>query len=804
MKKLQCGAILAILALFLSGSARAEDNDDANARREWQKEWYGGEWTPAYRKFMHEAAARERAHWGHKLPNATDGKLINTDGMVTSAPATGTATAAVTAPVSGSTWINIGPTKADVLKNGSTSLVKTDAGRPVAIVPHPTDANTIYVAMAGGGVWKTTNALSNPATWTPLTESLGSLSCGFLAMDTVDSNTLYLGLGDAFDGTGIGFFKTADGGATWAGPVYLGDSTVINDIAVAQPPNNAVVMVATNKGLYRSTDSGANFSLVSLATGQTTPAYGWKFAWGGGSNWVMSLEANHDATTGTTDGQVWYTANDGATWTRSTGMTKTTGVGRISVASAPSSRTTMYAMAAIPNSAAATDLADLFRSTDGGHTWTALNATARKVAYTNRNTESTAPSSVLNGQGWYNHALIVNRTTPGTFYFGGALLLARATAATATPSYTEMTNWLAQFSLPYVHADFHAAAYDAAGNLWVGTDGGIFMSADSGTTWTDRFNVGITSHLAYSVGSSPASPGAVLGGLQDNGTRVRSGTTSTFNQELGGDGFGSHMHQSTPGTMIGTIYYDRIYKSTDGGNTFVSASSGILESNNSSTAPFNTVIKPWEGDATGNTVYTYTNLKVYKSVNYAGSWTALPVTGLPTTGNIRGVGIAKSNGSVIGTVWNGGKVYVSTNGGTSWTLAGTPPNNGLSMSYVSFDPVDAQIVYVASVAPDATKNHLWKSTDGGATFAAIDGTAAASNGFPFGVPVNSIVADPNASATLYAGTHLGVYRSVDGGATWARFGNALPLVNVTDFYISSDSTVMRAATFGRGFWELTP
>src|SRR4051812_8447132 len=486
------GALLAVLGLFLSASAQAEENDDANARREWQREWYGGEWAPAYRKFMHEAAARERARWGHKLPKATDGKLINTDGTVTSAPATGTATAAVTAPVSGSTWVNIGPTKADVLKNGSTSLVKTDAGRPVAIVPHPTDANTIYVAMAGGGVWKTTNALSNPAPRSPLTESLGSLSCGFLAMDTVDPNTLYLGLGDAFDGTGIGFFKTADGGATWAGPVYLGDSTVINDIAVAQPPNNAIVMVATNKGLYRSTDSGANFSLVSIATGQTTPAYGWKFAWGGGSNWVMSLEANHDATTGTTDGQVWYTANDGATWTRATGMTKTTGVGRISVASAPSSRTTMYAMAAIPNSASASDLADLFRSTNGGHTRPAPRGAARQGSSPNRNTESTAPSSILNGQGWYNHALIVSRTTPGTFYFGGALLLARATAATTTPSYTEMTNWLAQFSLPYVHADFHAAAYDAAGKPWGGTHRGIFISARSRAARTRRLNVRLT------------------------------------------------------------------------------------------------------------------------------------------------------------------------------------------------------------------------------------------------------------------------------------------------------------------------
>src|SRR3954469_20369268 len=106
------GALLAVLGLFLSASAQAEENDDANGRREWQRQWYGGEWSPAYRKFMHQAAARERARWGHKLPKATDGKLVNTDGTVTSAPATGSATTAVTAPVSGSTWVNLGPTKA--------------------------------------------------------------------------------------------------------------------------------------------------------------------------------------------------------------------------------------------------------------------------------------------------------------------------------------------------------------------------------------------------------------------------------------------------------------------------------------------------------------------------------------------------------------------------------------------------------------------------------------------------------------------------------------------------------------------
>jgi len=63
------------------------------------------------------------------------------------------------------------------------------------------------------------------------------------------------------------------------------------------------------------------------------------------------------------------------------------------------------------------------------------------------------------------------------------------------------------------------------------------------------------------------------------------------------------------------------------------------------------------------------------------------------------------------------------------------------------------------------------------------------------------MAAPN---VLFAGTHLGVYRSTDGGVTWVRFGNGMPLVNVTGLYISPSGGLVRAATYGRGFWELTP
>ena len=638
-------------------------------------------------------------------------------------------------------------------------------------------------------MWRTTDG---GTTWTPLSESLGTLSCGSLAMDPNNPRVLYLGLGDPFDGTGIGLVKSTDGGTTWGAPVYLGSSTVTPQIIVA-PGNSNIVMAATNKGLYRSTDAGATWSQVSLATGQAELPYVWSIAWTGGSGFALTLEALSSATAGTTDGQAWWSSDNGATWTRATGFTKTSGVGRATAASAPSLRTTLYAYAAIPNSASTSDLADMFKSTNGGQTWTALAVTSKK--YSNAKTSSVG--TLLNAQGWYNQMVAVNPTNASIVYFGGALNAARTSDGGGT--FYKATDWL---TTPYVHADMHAAAFDAAGSLFIGSDGGLFKSANSTASppTFSNLNTGIVTHLTYSVGSSTANRNAVIGGLQDNGTRVRVAATSTFNQYIGGDGFGSDVHPTNASLMLGSLYYARVQKSTDGGTTWVSACSGITECNNSSTAPFYTKIVPWAGDATGNTVYTFSNTKVYKSTNYAGAWTATGTA--PTDGAnaivIRNMGVAKTSNSVLGVVTNGGRVFTSQNAGSTWTLT-FPPNNGLSMSYVAFDPANASIVYVSSVAPDATKNHLWKSTNGGATFTAIDG-----GGFPFGIPVNSIKVDPNGSSVLYAGTHLGTYRSTDGGATWARFGSNMPMVSVMDFYISSDSTLMRAASYGRGFWELTP
>lgn len=765
---------------------RDHDSDDATARRQAMDEWYndnyghsnakakrGGPWSPSFQKFMNQAAAKEREKYGSLLP-----------GIATTIAPSGNPTATVAA--TGTTWVNIGPTKADYLENGSYKLTKTDTGRANTIVVDPTNPSTIYVAFSGGGVWKSTDG---GATWTPKTETLGSLSVGSLALDPNNPSTLYLGLGDPFDGTGIGLVKSTDGGNTWFSPVYLGDSTSITDIHVAEGNSN-IVLATTNKGLFRSVDAGATWSAISLATGFTEAPAAWSIAWAGGTKYVASLEAEPSYTSGNTQGQIWVTADNGATWTRATGVTVTGGIERITVASAPSSRSTLYATAA--NHAG--DLAEVFKSTNGGTSWTALGAAAKR--YKNGNTEARTVGVLYNTQGWYDQVILIDPANPNLAYFGGALHLAKTTDGGTT--WYQVTNWLAQFSLPYVHADFHSGTI-ANGKIYIGTDGGLFVSSDGGTTWSDSMNVGIASHLVYDIGTSAGDRNAVIAGLQDNGTRVRSASTSVFNQELGGDGFDCEIHATNAKTMLGTLYYARVYKSTDGGLNFSAASTGITESNNSSTAPFITRLTAWTGDATGNTIFTYANAKAYKSTNYAGSWSALGTTGLPTSGLvIRNLGVAKSNVNVIGLAANSGRAFLTNNGGSSWTQVAALPNNGLSISDVAFDTVNPNIVYVSSVAPDGTKNHLWKSTDFGASWTVIE------SGLPAGVPVNTVVIDPGSNTTLYAATHLGVYRSTDSGATWTRFGAGMPLVNVTDIQILADSSLVRAATFGRSVWELVP
>ncbi|HJW09028.1 MAG TPA: hypothetical protein VJ483_05290 [Holophagaceae bacterium] len=781
-----------------AAQAGKSEADDAEGRRAWNRYWFG-DVTPEYLVFKNRAAALEVDRWRGTFPQGG-----NRPAPLAAAAATGPA------------WTNLGPDANSI----SSTFPDIDSGRPVSVVTDPTDNKILYLAVSGGGVWKCTNAdlaAAGDWTWTPITDGLptssasGNVSVGALAMSPADHLTLYLALGDAFDAAGTGIYVTHDGGASWTPATLTGGTPTRSYDILALDANK--ILVGTNAGLFRSTDGGTNFAVVG---GGLTPGEVWS---------VQHFTATELACTvqdSAGNGTIWYSSDAGATWNKATNAAVSPA--RITVATSPASTSQGWGLYEDANG----DIArGLLKTTDKGHTWTFVAAPTTSGGLFQGIGGS---MSTDGGQGFYNHGIAVDPANINNVFVGANLALYRT--MNGGGSWQQMTHWYGDRHV-YAHADFHCTSWAkdpaAPKTLYIGNDGGLCIVRDplrttiptgAGTVPSDptfidnRRNKGLASHLVYNLGSTTAAAptGAqyeISLGMQDNGTRIRQGTgaalqtSSTFDDQIGGDGFGTVIHQTDGTKMLGSVYYTDIYRSTNSGGSFSEAISGITEATQSANAPFAPKIALGQTSAP-DTVYTFTNPTVYKSTNWASSWSAMNMTGFSSanpTGIIRNINGSRGS-SAVAIASNGGRFWLNYSG-SSWVTAGDITGGTLNTSYVWFDTTNDQIVYGATVAPNGSAHHLFKTTNGGTSWTFIDQTAGGGdNGFPFGIPVHVIQNDPSNHNTLYVGTDFGVYRSTDAGSSWVRYGTGLPMVAVRDLYIANDGSFVRAATFGRGVWEL--
>ena len=179
----------------------------------------------------------------------------------------------VNIPLSSSTWTALGPAP---ITNGQTPGNQPVSGRIAAVAADPTDPNTLYIAAAGGGVWKTTNATSANPTWTPLTDSQATLSMGAIAVAKSNSQVIYAGTGEANNSLdsnyGLGILVSTNGGATWT---LENDGGIFNGLTVSKiavDPTNANIVYAAmgnvganqalipGTGIYKSTDGGVTWT----------------------------------------------------------------------------------------------------------------------------------------------------------------------------------------------------------------------------------------------------------------------------------------------------------------------------------------------------------------------------------------------------------------------------------------------------------------------------------------------------------------------------------------------------------------
>lgn len=402
----------------------------------------------------------------------------------------------------------------------------------------------------------------------------------------------------------------------------------------------------------------------------------------------------------------------------------------------------------------------------------------------------------------------------------------------------------------------------------VGTDGGIFatdnkiftsdpLQKPDGTSelwskdwkWSDAWNgsddrSGINSFLFSSVaGSNRLRDAKIIGGLQDNGSVVSLAGSPSFDQKLGGDGWevavsavddkvmlasmnGYHLHSSDAGATWEFVQQDPASGLPASGSPFDVQYATLPQDPaiNPKGLSFLTVVDDEQVEGAppapsqGAAYLTTDGGKTWvKSVGKVARADGSVVTSIP--GAMIEVAADTKNAKTWGVVASGedgaNRVYVTTDAGQNWVesqpvLPPGSPNEAVSIAFDSSDG-SGKTYYVAtggsygySEAPGSSAEYVYKTTDGGQTFAPI-GTGRGPGALPK-VPATVVKTDPDNPNGVYVGNVFGVYRSLDAGKTWARLGKNMPFVSVSDLQITSDKNANRAgirvATYGRGVYQI--
>ena len=702
-------------------------------------------------------------------------------------------------------------------------------GRTRAIVINPTTPATMYAAGVAGGVWKTTNG---GGSWTPTSDLISNLAVNSLAMDPTNPNTLYAGTGEGFFNVdsvrGAGIFKTTDGGATWnqlAGTTST-DFHYVNDIVVSATNANRIY-AATRTGIWRTTDGGTNWTKVLNATsvGSTTTAIN-----GGCLDLAIRTDRPTDyifASCGNFEqARIFRNADAGAAgaWTQ---VHTEANAGRTSLAIAPSNQNVIYALSGELLGTFSNALHAVHRSTASGDagSWEArvrntdpnkLNASIMSFMIgafaTNCGLDTT---NFFGAQSWYDNVIAVDPTDPNRVWTGGIDVMRSddggANWGMAAHAYQSRTN------PQYVHPDQHAIVfhpqYNGTSNqiVYIGNDGGIFRSDNARATvatgnnapcnaaatavnWTSLNNgYGVTQFYHGSVYPSGMT---YFGGTQDNGT-IRgsdSAGANAWNEINGGDGGYSAVDPVNTNNLYAAFTGISVQKSTNGGTTFNPATTGIADSG--------LFITPYVMDPSNpQRLFLGGNLYIWRTNNGAASWQqASAIT--PGVGSVSAVTVSPTNanfalaGMSDGFIIRTDQALTSTST-TSWPS--TQPRTGY-VSSVAFDPTNKDIAYATYSTFGGV--HVWKTVNAGTSWTGLNGTGA---GVLPDVPVHSIVVDPSNTMRLYIGTDVGVFGSVDGGATWAveNTGFANVITEWLAINSTSSTTQLFAFTHGRGAWRVT-
>ena len=640
------------------------------------------------------------------------------------------------------------------------------------------DDNTIYVGTASGGVL---NSYDKGNSWENIFDDNGSLSIGDLAIDPNDTSIIYCGTGETdcgvgsvtYDGDGI--YKSTNGGATWTN-IGLVNSGNTGRIAI-NPANTQIVFAAmlgdlfqnnSERGIYRTEDGGATWQQVLYINDST----------GGidvtinpddpdivyASTWERVRRFNRKDYAGF-GSRIYRSTDGGDTWTMLTSGLPGGELCKITLALSPTNPQIIYAGILGANE----KLKDIYKSVNGGDTWTALNCAAEVIVGTT--------------DFWYA-GVKVNPNDPNKVYWIG---FESSRSSDGGNTWSQFAN-----STHVDHQAFYMSPTDENFKI-LGGDGGLFFTSNDFATYTTDQNIPVTQ--LYTLDVYPGDTARLIGGAQDNGCFTR----DAFNNWIfanGGDGVSARFVPVDENSYYANYQYGGYYGLVLGTGQPLFGYDPSDRHNWRSPLELNP-LNP-------KTIY-FGGSKIQRTNNYGNSLTTISddltngdqgIGGL-TFGTIFTLHNAPADTNYIYAGTDDANVWRSKDYGASWTKI----TDGLPYRYcmsIETDPNDAEIVYVAFSgfrwADDAA--HIYKSIDAGDTWTDISGDLP-------DIPVNDIQVNKVGDSTLLSiATDVGCYYSYNDGLNWNMLGTAMPVLSVYEIYYDVPTETLFAGTYGRGAWKM--
>jgi len=654
---------------------------------------------------------------------------------------------------------------------------------------------TVYAGAASGGVWKSVNG---GTTFKPVFDKQPVQSIGAIAIDPKNPRVIWVGTGEAWMrnsvSIGDGVYKSVDGGENWTN-LGLRTSEHIAKILIDPTETNTVYVCvpgrlwsdSDERGVYKTTDDGKSWtnilkgsnastgcSLLSMDPAHPKTLYAgmWDFRRRG-----WTFRSGGEGPTAPSDSGLFKSTDGGATWTDlqapGTAGLPTKPWGRVAVAVAPSKPDVVYAFieAEPPKNG-------LYRSDDGGRTWQALDRSQNMI-----------------WRPFYFANLIVDPKNENRIYKpDGGLIV----STDGGRSFSGISGG--------AHGDFHDVWIDPddTDHLLTGDDGGLWYSYDAGNKWWKADNLPVSQF--YHVSVDMDMPYHVYGGLQDNSSWVGESeypggiTSSRWENMYGGDGFWMFVDPTDP---------DYLYAESQGGE-IGRVNRRTHEARNIKPLPryqegklrynWNTPIHV--SPTQKGTIYLGAQF-LFRSRDYGQTWDRISpdlTTNDPAKQKQEqsgGVTVDNSSAEMHTTIfaiaespkspeviWAGtddGNLQVTRDGGKTWTnvvgnIQGLPKNAWVSS--VEAGHFDAGTVYATFDAHTFgdMRPYAYKSTDFGATWSALVASDAPVRGYAHVVKEDLVNKD-----LLFLGTEVGLWVSLDGGKRWAHYkGGDLPSVAVRD------------------------